>query len=438
MPTFILTDWQVATLLAIGGVPEPRTGSPLRVVRAFPRPIAPGEPGWDLLERSGLVRPAGTGWRVSLPVRSVLFACAQPDEVIDLGVNDPTIPGFTICRRDNVVAECTVIADGTTRLSFPLTRTAAILTLVSGLSGDRSEPEPSGFRFRGTAAEAFVLASALRRLREDPTPMTLADLRSAVARDSHIAGYAMPFAIAAGPDAVLALVQDRHTVDAAISSLVQGGYLDLDLDTVRPSAIVEAALTGDATAVLGVGRTEYADGRAAHASMTATRVGDRTLAFRVITPTGQEPLFEWSEVDRATLRWLVLGMLLTREELELLESSGEGPAPAAAAAAPERVTPPEPEPAQPVAPAPPAPVEPVAQTPPEPVSDAPPVWTPTHAAPAAGLWAFAEPDPQGQPVATLDPGLPVAVDREWGPWSHIVCENGWQAWVDGSALVPLP
>ncbi len=58
--TFVLSDWQVATLLALGGLPDPAPGTPLRVVRQFPRPLAPGEPGWDALPRGGWWSRTGT------------------------------------------------------------------------------------------------------------------------------------------------------------------------------------------------------------------------------------------------------------------------------------------------------------------------------------------------------------------------------------------
>ena len=130
-------------------LPDPAPGTPLRVVRQFPRPLAPGEPGWDALRARGLVVPDGDAWRVNLAIRGVLAACVRPDEVIDVGVSDPAIPGFSIVRRGPIVAECTVAA-ATTKLAFPLTRTAVIVTLVGALSGDRPEPPPTGFRFRGS------------------------------------------------------------------------------------------------------------------------------------------------------------------------------------------------------------------------------------------------------------------------------------------------
>lgn len=398
--TFVLSDWQVATLLALGGLPDPAPGTPLRVVRDFPRPLAPGEPGWDALTARGLVVPDGDAWRVNLAIRGVLAACVRPDEVIDVGVSDPAIPGFSIVRRGPIVAECTVAADGTTKLAFPLTRTAAIVTLVGAVSGDRPEPPPTGFRFRGGAGEAFVLAAALRALREDPVPLTAARVRGAVARDLGIRGYVLPFAIAAGPEHTDAL-RGPDGVDAAIARLVDGGHLEQGPAGLAPSAAVREALAGDPAAVVGIGRTEFADGRPAHTAMTATRVGERILLFRVVSPAGEPVAFEWAEVDRATLRWLVFGMCLTQEELRLLEAGREAGGDAAPEAAPIQTT----------------------------------TWQPTHDVRAEGGWAYEAPDPARGPVAPLDPALPVVVDQVWGGWAHIVCENGWRAWVATRDLV---
>ena len=65
---------------------------------------------------------------------------------------------------------------------------------------------------------------------------------------------------------------------------------------------------------------------------------------------------------------------------------------------------------------------------------APTGWAPTHVVPAAGLPAWTDPDPLAAPAARLDPGLDVVVDRREGDWAHVICSNGWAAWVDGRLL----
>jgi hypothetical protein len=62
-------------------------------------------------------------------------------------------------------------------------------------------------------------------------------------------------------------------------------------------------------------------------------------------------------------------------------------------------------------------------------------YEPTHEAPPGGLPAFAAPDPAPGSVARLDAGLDVQVLERREAWAHIVCSNGWEAWVDGRRLV---
>jgi hypothetical protein len=65
-------------------------------------------------------------------------------------------------------------------------------------------------------------------------------------------------------------------------------------------------------------------------------------------------------------------------------------------------------------------------------------WQPTHRVPAAGLSAWAEPDPSAAATAQLPGGLAVAVVEERGSWAHITADNGWEGWVDGRGLEALP
>jgi hypothetical protein len=72
--------------------------------------------------------------------------------------------------------------------------------------------------------------------------------------------------------------------------------------------------------------------------------------------------------------------------------------------------------------------------PPHPAPAAP--WAATHLVPAGGLDAYHEPDASASPVASLDAALAVQVDEQLGAWAHVICSNGWQAWVDGRDLEP--
>ncbi|WP_340384535.1 hypothetical protein U5640_42405 [Streptomyces sp. SS7] len=62
---------------------------------------------------------------------------------------------------------------------------------------------------------------------------------------------------------------------------------------------------------------------------------------------------------------------------------------------------------------------------------------PTHVVPPPGLPAWEAPDP-ARPTVPLDPLLPVRLLERRGDWGHVLCANGWQAWVDGRHLVPVP
>lgn len=66
-----------------------------------------------------------------------------------------------------------------------------------------------------------------------------------------------------------------------------------------------------------------------------------------------------------------------------------------------------------------------------------PVFTPTDTVPGDGMSAWDAPDPARSPVAQLDPWLPVRVlERRPDGWAHVLCSNGWSAWVDGRRLRP--
>ncbi len=63
-----------------------------------------------------------------------------------------------------------------------------------------------------------------------------------------------------------------------------------------------------------------------------------------------------------------------------------------------------------------------------------PVWRATHEVPATGLGAWAQPDPQQQPVTTLAARVQLRVEEMRGAWAKVSAENGWTGWVDGRQL----
>ena len=62
-------------------------------------------------------------------------------------------------------------------------------------------------------------------------------------------------------------------------------------------------------------------------------------------------------------------------------------------------------------------------------------WTPTHEAPPDGFDAFDGTAESAEPVARLEPGLPVELLRESQGWALVRCENGWECWVAAVGLV---
>ncbi|MER5452593.1 hypothetical protein ABT065_44430 [Streptomyces sp. NPDC002764] len=66
-----------------------------------------------------------------------------------------------------------------------------------------------------------------------------------------------------------------------------------------------------------------------------------------------------------------------------------------------------------------------------------PGFRPTHVVPQQGMPAWEAPDPD-RPTVALDPLLPVQLVERRGDWAHVLCANGWSAWVDGRLLVAVP
>ncbi|MGC0333894.1 hypothetical protein RKD23_006884 [Streptomyces sp. SAI-170] len=66
-----------------------------------------------------------------------------------------------------------------------------------------------------------------------------------------------------------------------------------------------------------------------------------------------------------------------------------------------------------------------------------PGFRPTHVVPGDGMPAWEAPDP-ARPTVPLDPLLPVQLLERSGDWGHVLCSNGWSAWVDGRLLVVVP
>ncbi|MFG2191520.1 hypothetical protein [Streptomyces sp. NPDC048639] len=66
-----------------------------------------------------------------------------------------------------------------------------------------------------------------------------------------------------------------------------------------------------------------------------------------------------------------------------------------------------------------------------------PGFRPSHVAPRDGMATWSAPD-MARPSMPLDPLLPVQLLDRRGDWAHVLCSNGWAAWVDGRLLVSVP
>lgn len=62
---------------------------------------------------------------------------------------------------------------------------------------------------------------------------------------------------------------------------------------------------------------------------------------------------------------------------------------------------------------------------------------PTHLVPREGMPTWSAPDP-AESSQPLPARLPVRLLDRHGDWGHVLCSNGWSAWVDARRLVLLP
>jgi len=413
MPGFTFTDLQIVTALAIGDL-VPGQHSPLRLLRAFSRPASQGDADFDQLVDLGFVHIAGGGWQLNPALAAVLRAATEPDEAIDVVFSDrdtphpfwwthevagddvrPPRPGVTILRRGNLIFECSVDRDAwNVRLFFPLERDAVFDRLLTMVAGTRLLPHSVGFRFLGTADEAFALAVAIRRLQSDPRPARLDELVGIVMADAADATRTQPIEVMTGTSLrELASDTTGGRARAALERLVANGLLTVASGLVDASAEATAVLDAGVSSLATVSRAEFereseAETKASTQRTTVhvMRCGGHVLAFRRRSSAAGVTMFEWTDVDAEQLRWLVASVVLPADELAQLLGTSE------------------------------------------------PTWAPTHTVPAEGLAAWARPDGSLAPVARLDPYLDVRLVQRHNDFAQVICENGWSCWVDGRLL----
>ena len=337
MPAYVLTYEQVRTALGMASI-DVGAGSPLAALPEASRVLGPTDAAFQKMADGHLIEVGDDGsWRVNTLVKAVLFTCAQPEEVLALRVMGPQQGGFSVCRRGPLLSECTVAGPGLVKLAFPLTRSSIVLMLTSALSGDRPEPEPTGFRFQGRADDAFVLSLLLNEARTNPEGIAAGEIAARLAVAVENPALTLPFVLVAGAEPLLALARSRDAVEAAVGRLAAAGQAQNEGGWLRPSTVALEALSSPPVAGFTVSRILVGPDGAASQALEVARCGERNIVFRTLHHGGEQPLFEWSEVSRRQLRTLVAATVM--DEKELAAMTTPEPKPEAAPALEPAVTP---------------------------------------------------------------------------------------------------
>ena len=317
MPGYLLRREQLSSLVALGGLEDPGTASPLRGHVRAAEALPEAHPEFAALAEQGLISPRGDGWRVNTIARNELEACLRPDEVISVGIDDVGHPGLGIVRRGTLWSECTVDWRGSAKLYFPLSRSAVLASLVGSIppgEGDAADAA-GGFHFVGSVPDAFVLSSLARELREDPRTPSLAGLSAAVQRAIARPSLSHGFKLLGGPE-ILEQLTSPDVVSVVVGRLQARNLVTLLRDRVVLEPDVAAALGGFPEATFAINRTVLAGGEALSHWLHVTKTGDRTMLFRPRSPRDGELQLEWREVGNDDLRLLMTGLLLDRTALE--------------------------------------------------------------------------------------------------------------------------
>ncbi len=337
MPGFLFTAGQVATLIEISGLGLPRPGSPLFPQPPDAQPLHANHPGFTKLLDLHALEAKGDGWRINGFLGAALRASLEPHEVISIGTGQQPRPrGFSVVRYDDFMAECTVDGDGNAKLYFPLSRSQLMLLIGDALTSAEPEPEPTGFRFVGTAPQAFVFAAAMRELREFPVPLTRQRLLETVRDSVTIPGFVAPFVTTAGVTPIEELATSDESVELVLQHLLADGHLRSVDGALKPSPAAAGMLAEYPDKSFAVSRAVIENATVKTQTLNVSRVGGRTLVFRIRYPADGRPLFEWAEVDRAQLRTLVTALMMTEEQFRLSTTAAEPAGVAAADLLPDR------------------------------------------------------------------------------------------------------
>jgi len=314
MPGFMLNNRQVHVVLHLAGIGVPQDGSQLRIMPSA-EPLMPDDPTFQHLIEQKIIEPRGNGYRVNRMFAMALKTCASPEEVISIGIDSKIHPGFAVVRRGQLWCECSVNKDGMVKVYFPLSRSTVLMMLVDALSGI-SEDEPSGFHFKGEAADAFTLVVAMRNLREYPIELKIENLQKAVARHALEPSHAAPFTAVTGTEPFEKLANDSKAVDIAIKNLVDNGHLIVSGDRIMPSEITAAVLSKSPEAGFSISKTLITESGPKKQTMLVIKAGNKKLIFRITFSDNGKPQYEWLEVNRKQLRLLVTAMLIPRKVVQ--------------------------------------------------------------------------------------------------------------------------
>jgi hypothetical protein len=221
---------------------EVGSGSPLAILPQAARRLEPGDVAFQKMADGHLLEAQDGEWRVNTLAKAVLLTCARPEEVITIRVTGGEGQGFSICRRGPLVSECTVGGPALVKLSFPLTRSAVMLALVSALSSERPEPPSTGFRFRGRVENAFALSVVLNETRSGTGGPPVERLAGIVAAAVEKPVYTLPFVLVAGAEPLLGLARSRDAVDAALGRLAIAGHVRNEGGRLVPSESAQRVL----------------------------------------------------------------------------------------------------------------------------------------------------------------------------------------------------
>lgn len=307
----------VALLLELAGL-EAHASSPLATIAAA-KPCALDGPGGARLRERGLI-VGDDPPRINAAFAGVLETAARPHEALGLQVSGPQAPGFTLCRRGDFWAECTVGPLGVVKIEYPLNRAAMVIAAVRALSSDRDEAPPVGFRFRGPGADLSVLHALVAAGRDG---VAAGDLDATVRAYLDAQPGVVLAATIADPGGLRTLIEQPTAATDASYRLATQGLVAVAAGRVTASRSARAILQHRADAGFVVSRTVFDGDEATAVAVQAWRAGDHNLVVRSVRlDTGAAGL-DARDIGRADLRALIAGVFADEATLTRAVAAAE-------------------------------------------------------------------------------------------------------------------